>query len=225
MRGDLKRLRTAGVAVLVAGVVLLVRGSRPIRRPPRASGGPVKIVCVGDSNTMPAPAFEKWCAKLGRELGPRFTTVDRSWWGTTAVDEGTPYAGRYLVDGALELDPDVVILAWGTNDLLHGIAPERIVAAYREHDGRIGARGATALVALTQPFLPEPKAGLNERVRETNEAIRAAFPADRIVDFAAGLVPEDYAPGGVHIFEGAQTKRAHAAALTVRRLYPAANGP
>ena len=49
-----------------------------------------------------------------------------------------------------------------------------------------------------------------------NDAIRAAFPADHLVDFWTGMTPDLFLPDGKHLNDAGQQLRAQRAVAVVR---------
>ncbi len=178
--------------------------------------GRIVVVCLGDSNTEQSerrPA--SWCDELGGLLGdPAWQTVNRGLGGATAAPSSLRPAQDQL-DYALAHDaPDVVISAFGTNDLAQQIDPAEIVAAYFRQWRQSAAAGAEFFVALTPPATPASDPA-NARVEELNELLRRSFPAERLIDFASGLSPSDFVDA-VHLAPSGQAQRARAAREALR---------
>lgn len=204
--------------------------------------GLVTVVCLGDSNTMfdhVGGLRRAWCEQLDDAVAnPNWRFVNRALLGMTAVDlrrtlgdltmyVDAPTPHPVTIDATLRLDhADVVILAFGTNDLrplTNELAtPEQLVTAYQAHVEKLRRGGAgVVLIALTPPTVPpSPPADL-PRIDAANALLRRTFPADMLLDFAAGMVPGDYGYGdehdGVHIGQSGQRKRMQTA---YRRLLP-----
>ena len=211
----------------------------------------IVIGCFGDSNTMTTGG--SWCDNLSPLVSPyHWEVMNYGWPGATARNEnpsgpppcggilafGVPKCSLWWIQSALTgfpppLNPylapmDVVLLAYGTNDIRNGVTmygnsalqliPPLIVHAYREDIAALPA-GTLVLIALVPPFnpyAPSPPAPAwdprwNQVVLATNQLIRQSWPANRIVDFyAVASVPGDYADL-VHLNAGGQQKRAAAA--------------
>jgi len=180
----------------------------------RNHDGVTRVACLGDSNTAAVP-YPSWCDLLG-ESSPGWVMSNRSAGGMTIMDFGATYGGFVLaaaphVDEMLTLDkPDVVILAFGTNDLWRWAPPKKIVEAYAETKARIERAGVRCLIALTPPTKPPQPPALNDAIRDLNERLRKAFPSE-IVDFWSGISADDIKPDGLHMTTAGQTKRAAAA--------------
>ena len=110
--------------------------------------------------------------------------------------------------------PDVVLLAYGTNDLMRHTSPEQVVAATLGHVLRAREEGVDAFVALTPPA-PQLGGDFGERVEALNALLRRAVHPDRILDFHSGFSAADFADT-VHLDAGGQEKRARAAWAALR---------
>jgi lysophospholipase L1-like esterase len=198
----------------ILGLVALAACQSAPDRLDRDGDGVTRVACLGDSNTFAHPG-PGWCDLLGT-ASPHWVMSNRSWNGMSVIDFGETYGGFVLaaaphVDEVLTLDhPDVVILAFGTNDLRHGATPQAIVEAYAQAKAKIERTGARCLIALTPPTQPPQSPTLNEPTRDLNARLRAAFPAD-IVDFWSGMTPAEFKPDGLHVNEAGHAKRAAAA--------------
>jgi lysophospholipase L1-like esterase len=204
------------VALAALGIVACggPRGVRDVN-----GDGRVVVACLGDSNTerhWPTPNSRKWC-ELAAAGAPDWTFGNYAVGGTTVtppIDEHG-WVGPQLDAALAENAPDAVVLAFGTNDVRFGRATAEVVDAYRAAIRRVEAARALAFVALAPPmFAPEPDHGA--ALAELNAALRAAFPAPRLIDFDAGMSRDDFEPDGIHPTPAAQQKRA-AAALRVLR--------
>jgi len=186
----------------------------------RDGDGVTRVACFGDSNTTDAKG-PSWCNLLGEEF-PMWVMSNRSSFGMTIVDTGATYGGfdlaaRPHLDEILTIDhPDVVILAFGTNDFFRGAKPQAIVDAYAEAKARIERVGGRCLVALTPPTQPPQSPGLDEAIRDLNARLAKAFPGE-IVDFWTGMTAADYKPDGLHVNASGQVKRAAAARRALLR--------
>jgi lysophospholipase L1-like esterase len=208
----------AAIAVLVTAGAL-VRG----RRVPTGSrlvadvnhDGEVRIACLGDSNTALVFAPRKWCEMLQDGVGARgWKTFNYGCSGATITDTGriTPdgaplYGAPWVARARAEVAPDVVILAYLTNDVLLGIPPRKAVAELERQYDELRAAGLRVLVALCPPFFPrEPDHGA--AVAEVNRRVRDRFPDEDVIDFFAPMLAADYADDGIHIKDAGQEKRA-----------------
>lgn len=173
--------------------------------------GRIVVVCLGDSNTeRRGSPPESWCDSLGELLGDRgWVTVNRGLGGATASDASLRPA-RMQLEYALANDaPDVVIAAFGTNDLLQDVEVERIGAAYGALWRRAAEDGVTFFAALTPPAMPETHP-LNAKVAKLNGLLRSFIPSERLIDFASGYAAADFADA-VHLGPSGQARRARAA--------------
>jgi lysophospholipase L1-like esterase len=88
----------------------------------RRTGDPViRVACVGDSITagagIPEPEKNSYPAQLGEMLKAKFLVRNFGRSGATLLKSGDlPYWTTDEFKGALGFDPDVVIIALGTND-------------------------------------------------------------------------------------------------------------
>lgn len=82
---------------------------------------PIKVICVGDSITegsmLKNPNAENYPAQLRLLLGDKWTVLGLGVGGTTMLKAGDhPYVSTGAYTQALASQPDVVIIALGTND-------------------------------------------------------------------------------------------------------------
>jgi lysophospholipase L1-like esterase len=187
----------------------------------RNGDGLVTIACLGDSNTA---ADSSWCARLGTLIGrPNWRTVNRGVYGSTAVQADWPDAFEQLTTTLAADKPDVIIFAFGTNDVswsgayaaIAGITPtvrhlEPSVAALRELYDRAEAAGATAFIATTPPA-NDGIALRREYTRYFNSRLQAEFPPERVVDFFSGIDPVADVHDTLHLNAAGQAKLAKAA--------------
>ena len=205
----------------VLGAAMLAACRDHAGRLDRNHDGVITIACLGDSNTFADPK-PGWCDLLA-EGSPGWVMSNRSWNGMSIIDFGESYGGFKLaagphVDEVLTLDhPDVVILAFGTNDLKHAATPEAIVDAYAQAKAKIEATGARCLVALTPPAFPPDSSGLNPGVNALNAKVREQFGSD-VVDFWSGMTRADFKPDGLHVNAAGHAKRAAAARDAIARI-------
>jgi len=224
------RLRAATALLLLA----LVPG-RALALPAEADrnhDGRVVIACLGDSNTDPSwqqaidhgfPGGRGWCEQLGERFDdPRVAVVNLGIGGATAIDHVLPESleARVLFGGASQLEfvlekvpADVVIFAFGTNDLLpeHDATPSLVVATYERLWRRASSRGMLALVATTPGVLEHKRKKKirrnQEGIAETNRLLREAFPSRHLLRFDEILSDEDYLDD-LHMNGSGQQKRA-----------------
>jgi alpha-tubulin suppressor-like RCC1 family protein len=190
----------------------------------RNADGRLVVVCLGDSNTARrVDGTASWCERLGGSLvAASWEIVNRGLGGATAVPRASLLHADEPLAYALENDdPDAVILAYGTNDVLADVGPDEVVAAYRRLAQRAQEAGVVPFVGLTPPLQPASSAE-NVRVLALNRALREAFEPDRIIDFHAGFGPAHF-EDRVHLNESGQVRRARLAADVLERaLEPAA---
>jgi lysophospholipase L1-like esterase len=218
------RWLAAGAAIALSGA--LVRGHvLPLceRRPGPPVGdlngdGEVRIACLGDSNTALLRESRKWCEMVQEAVRTRgWKTFNYALTGATmtrtyrVLPTGEPlYASAWIERARAEVAPDVVVLAYLTNDVLLGIPPPRAVAELEREYDALRRAGIRVLVALCPPFFPREKDHATE-VAEVNRRVRGTFPAADVVDFHAPMAAGDYAGDGIHIRAPGQEKRAAAA--------------
>jgi len=81
--------------------------------------GAIKVACVGDSITQGAgaDAGQSWPDQLGRLLGDKWVVKNFGISGTTLMNSGdSPYQKQNAFNEAKAFNPDVVVIALGTND-------------------------------------------------------------------------------------------------------------
>jgi lysophospholipase L1-like esterase len=135
-------------------------------------------VALGDSFTAGLVSGEpRWADEVARALGPRTRYENLAWVGATSAD-----VERQQLDYALSLEPDVVTLVCGANDVLESVRPD--AGAYAERLGRMFARlrseaPRAAVLTATYPdisrFLdlrPRTRARVEEGMRRFNAACR-----------------------------------------------------
>jgi lysophospholipase L1-like esterase len=220
--------RPAAAPILVAALAIAACGTPSLDHD---GDGHVTVVCLGDSNTRGGilyPEADGWCERLGTSLPPAtWRTINRGRNGATACDPGRPPDGTgeplvaaELLARSLAADhPDVVIVAFVTNDVVLGCTVEATLAALHALARTIEASGAVPLIALGPPILPPGTSatvtGWNAKLDEINARVRAEFPARQLVDFASGLGPADFMMDGIHVSGDVQARRAEAARATL----------
>ena len=176
---------------------------------------PRRVACLGDSNTAvvdPASGTTGWCERLAASMSAAGVEFDNhAAPGATVCEPGweSRWAGPQL-ERALAGRPDVVVAAFGTNDLavLHR-RPEAVVechAALR----RALPEDVVFLVALAPPAY-EAHAWLAPGVSELGRLLRASFPPRHLVDFESGFTRGDFEADGLHANEAGQRLRAERA--------------
>lgn len=185
--------------------------------------GLITIACLGDSNTSGLWwSGPSWCEQLDQLLLPATAvTNEKGFGGATAVRVLTPPLSDWIIDGyeqlssAIQTQADVVVMAFGTNDLGDpriGATPQDVVNAYTELKSIAEASGLFVLIAFTPPTFP-PVSNFEERnslYDQLNALLLSTFPADRLVDFRAPplIFPDDYMSDGIHMNVPGQAKRA-----------------
>lgn len=103
------------------------------------------IVCLGDSITSGVGASRAYPDRLAARLGVEIVNAGVP--GDTAED------GLARLDQVLALDPWLVVVELGGNDILRRVPPERTEAALRAIlDRLLAARVAPVLVQIETPF-------------------------------------------------------------------------
>jgi lysophospholipase L1-like esterase len=211
------RGRAASAVVLAAVGLLGCGGPKGVRD---VNGdGRVVVACLGDSNTerhWPTPNSRKWCELAAAEVTD-WTFGNYAVGGTTVTPPSDEHGwvGPQLDAALAEGAPDAVVLAFGTNDVRFGRSTAEVVDAYRAAVRRVEAARALAFVALAPPIFP-PEPDHTAALAELNDALRAAFPAPRLVDFDGGMTRDDFESDGIHPTPAAQHKRAAAALRALR---------
>lgn len=136
-------------------------------------------VVLGSSTAagVGAPDGQGWVALLAgevRPLGVTLTNLARSGLQSSqALPSGSPLpAGRPApdpevnIDRALAASPNMVVLAFPSNDAVAGVPAAETVAAWRSIQAQARAAGAVTLVLSTQP-----RAGLTPAQQATLEGI------------------------------------------------------
>ena len=150
----------------------------------RNGDGITRIACLGDSNTDTRPQTTgriSWCDTLGDLVaGDGWITINGAAAGARVVNIGSAH-----LTAALTRDPDIIVMAYGTNDLaVHSVAT--IVAKYAALKQQIEDDGRSAMIALTPPKLPGTMINgiaFNSMATQLNQAILAAFPPQTVIDF------------------------------------------
>jgi lysophospholipase L1-like esterase len=135
-------------------------------------------VALGDSFTAGlVPGEPRWADEVAKALGPETRYENLAWVGATSADVETKQLGR-----ALELEPDVVTLVCGANDVLESVRPDPV--GYAERLARMFERlrreaPEAAVVTATYPDLsrfldlrPRTRARVEKGMRMFNAACR-----------------------------------------------------
>ena len=166
-------------------------------------------VALGDSFTSGLDSGElRWPDQVAQALGPGVRYENLAWVGATSADVERDQLWR-----ALELDPDLITLICGANDVLASVRPD--ADRYAERLGRMYARlreeapGALLLTA-TYPdisrFLdlrPRSRARVQRGMRRFNDAARAVAHRHKVAlleyfDDPASDDRDTYAADGFH---------------------------
>jgi lysophospholipase L1-like esterase len=189
--------------------------------------GTLKIGCAGDSNT--ALGWPKDAAALMTTATPSMGEAAGSATSVEWLNVAKPGTGACLpsmlgdgggvpqVRALVAAGADVVIAAFGTNDVLAGLAPEAIVACYEEMETIAGGR--KFFVALAPPIYATVKdvEKSDAQITALNAALAARF-GTMVVDFHDGFARDLYVPGdGVHLSPKGQALRARRAVERLRR--------
>ena len=154
-------------------------------------------MCLGDSNSTPGWLDGlTWCEQLAPLV------ADRGWvvvvrtplvlGGASAVDQPKWADSKEQLEWALdEESPDVLLIAYGTNDYLLGVAdaPSDVVEAYRNRVATAREAGVLSFVALAPPLNPADDPG-NEWLEELNALLLEEFPG--AIDFWSPMEPHEY---------------------------------
>lgn len=121
------------IPVITTPVVPLPAGPLPTDRT-------LRVICVGDSITegvgVANRSLDSYPAVLGRLLGAKYQVVAFGRAGATAMDSSAlPYRGSFVYGPALASQPDIVVVALGTNDALRLVdqaARDDFARSYRQ---------------------------------------------------------------------------------------------
>jgi len=196
------------IAATLGGIVLLLSAC--------GSASPRRVSCLGDSNTAygwPDPTDRRWCEMLGEfpeSVGTRIDNLARGGAILHAASTSWPGGDEQLAWASAAGRSDVIVLAFGTNDLRGGSSPRAVAHRYAALRRRAEARGAAVYVALAPPvWPPEPGADdLNRRIAALNVLLERSWPAQRTLDFHVGFTRDDFEKDGLHLNAAGQRKRA-----------------
>src|SRR5215218_11427117 len=136
-------------------------------------------VALGDSFTAGlVPGETRWADEVARALGPDTRYENLAWVGATSAD-----VEHKQLDRALELDPDVVTLVCGANDVLESVRPDPDEYAHRlaRMFARLRREAPQAdVVTATYPYIsrfldlrPRTRARVQKGMGRFNAACRA----------------------------------------------------
>jgi lysophospholipase L1-like esterase len=174
------------IATIATTALLLTGGLFSTPANAEGSQDDLRVVAVGDSITYGVGTYNpdrySWPSRIGAE---------RSAVPSGCLVTGDPCAGDTrpaleVYDRVLAQKPDVVIVAYGMNDLVHS-GPRQIVAGLREVKRRNDAHGVETYVATLTP-ISFRVFGLNSYRVAVNDLIRKRFPEWRVIDFDAALI-------------------------------------
>ena len=182
------------------------------------------LACLGDSNTDPGhQAFLEqtgWCELIAARY-PDWTVVNYALVWSTAVArcESQNIYQVFCGDGPqgqmatalAQVHPDLVIAAFGTNDIVSGYSAAAVLEAYVDMASMADSNGAGFLPALTPPTEDGTYA---DAIAALNDVIRSAFPST--VDFFSHFRPFEYADP-LHLNARGQRHRYWAARRAIRR--------
>jgi phosphatidylinositol alpha 1,6-mannosyltransferase len=169
--------------------------------------GSTTYVALGDSFTAGLePGQPRWADELARALGARYVNL-------ASVGATSEHVEREQLERALELEPDVVTLVCGANDVLFNTRPD--ADAYAARLSRMFSRlrrelPQVQIVTATYPdisrFLdlrPRTRARVEEGMSRFNAALRRVAPRHDVVlmesfDHPAASDRETYADDGFH---------------------------
>lgn len=206
--------------------------------------GVVRVACLGDSNTWPFeyftsppfPPHDRWCEKLETLLTtpplpttfPANTSAETRNYGMGGATVCTwwppslPWGnGLFQAEQAFAEQADMVVAAFGTNDLRFGFTPQQVVECYQAIHDAAATNGTLMLVALTPPVyppMPDP-AALNAQIDTLNTLLRARFQSFEILDFHDGFTSDLFIADGLHLSDAGQDLRAARAYAQARYPY------
>lgn len=193
-------------------------------------------VALGDSFTAGLVAGEsRWADEVARALGAGTRYENLAWVGATSSD-----VERVQLERALSLDPDVVTLVCGANDVLESVRPD--ASAYAARLGRMFARlraeaPRAAVVTATYPdisrFLdlrPRTRARVEIGMRRFNAACRRVAEAHGVAllegfDHPATRDRDTYADDGFHPSPEGHRRAAAAFLRALRTRFRLAEAP
>jgi lysophospholipase L1-like esterase len=205
-------------ALAVAGVLLAgcgAREQRPSDRWDLDGDGVARVAVLGDSNSF-TYLPHNWTLALRKHL----RRTERGRWRIAAfarpgarITDHLPdrrLSGAYQIEQVLAVrpPPEVVILAFGTNDVRGGRTVGDVLDAYRTATTRLGAV-ARVRIATTPPCWDEhcdPAA-----IAALNQALRETGPPAELLDFDSWVTREHVLPDLVHFNAPGHWKRLMAA--------------
>ncbi|GAA2721912.1 SGNH/GDSL hydrolase family protein [Cellulomonas aerilata] len=198
------------------------------RSAPPADDAAPRIAFFGDSLTVGvgAPPERGYAWQTAEQLGWPIAVVEGvSGSGFLASGAGRPMPDR--VAAVVASDPDVVVVAGGTNDAFQGYAPTEVGAAAGELLGDLRAADPDLAILVLGPFPTtlETATGLDpvsDAVRAAADAVGAEFVDARDLLLSAGAGPEEWeqyiSADGVHPNEAGYGVMADALVAELRTL-------
>lgn len=173
--------------------------------------GVYRLGCVGDSNTTvsSSPSLRRWCEIIRDALSdPDFAVINVAVNGATVNPNlFYPSDATSQMSAVLPQAPDVLVLAFGTNDFFQGRTPQEIVDGYLLQEAAADAAGLPFYVATTPPIMQCLNCG---PIEVGNDMLRATF-AGRVIEFHTGFGVEQMAPDRFHVNAVGQQLRAERA--------------
>jgi lysophospholipase L1-like esterase len=181
--------------------------------------GTTLVACAGDSNTVTGAKTQSWCVFLPGYLNG-VTTQSVGLAGTRASDDpglpfGSPSSSHVYLQRMLTTwsrKPDVIVLAWGTNDIgVHD--PEEIVSAIDTLAEWMRREGIVPLVAS----VPRRLEGTTDAAIASVNAQLAARYGPCLIDFTTMTPPTgEWYHSSRHVNQAGQRRRAIAAYRTLK---------
>lgn len=172
--------------------------------------GVYRLGCVGDSNTSLVSGLKKWCEIIRDGFSdPDFAVIN------VAVNGATVNPNlRFTSDATMQMAevlpqaPDVLVLAFGTNDVFQGRTPQQIHDAYVALQPVADAAGVPFYVATTPPIIGCPNC--TTPIEQGNGMLRTTF-AGRVIEFYTGFGAAEFSPDNYHLNSVGQQLRAERA--------------
>jgi lysophospholipase L1-like esterase len=210
------RLGAILVALLASGTLAGPARAAPCRSWDVNGDGKIELAILGDSNSF-VVVQGTWSIKLARALQKaqpgRWHVRQYAKLGARITDNEKVQrlGGAYQVDQALAATPpvEVAILAFGTNDYLHGVTPEAVIEAYGMAIMRLEDADAYVLLATTPPCWTSKCD--RAKIDEMNALMRGVWPHRTMVDFSSWVTRGDLGPDGLHFLPAGHAKRSDAA--------------
>lgn len=153
------------------------------------------VACLGDSNSLSGTSGSTWVDSVRDALPATAFRIDNyAEARATAIRvKNSPNAWYQLENALAQRAPDLVVLAFGTNDIawIHRLydaarCHEGIRAIVREYQSLasiVELAGAAAVVGLTPCLAPDVHQDRMELVMSLNASIRKVFPKELVLDF------------------------------------------